>query len=191
MAVLPPFSKLRANYPAKSSIPAKALLDSIGGEVRASLRDDVNTCALRMSESLNRSGAPLVHVAGLYTLAGVKAATPSVGHHPAPLKPRFIVRVRDMMTYLHRVYGHGHTVYDARTEPKAIHLKGRKHVQGIIVFEWLGPPREFGATGHVDLFSIVDRGPNAVPQFVPACDGECFWLPDAGPMVAHLWETTS
>jgi hypothetical protein len=191
MPVLPPFSKLRANYPAKSSIPAKALLDSIGGEVRASLRDNVNTCALRMSDCLNKSGAPLVHLAGLYALSGEAAATPSIGHRPGPQKPRFIVRVRDMMTYLQRVFGPGHTVYDARTEPKAIHLNGRKHVQGIIVFEWLGPPREFGATGHVDLFSILDRGANAAPQFVPACDGECFWLTDAGPMVAHLWETTS
>jgi Type VI secretion system (T6SS), amidase effector protein 4 len=144
-----------------------------------------------MSKCLNESGAPLVHLAGLYALSGGNAATSLVGHRPGHQKPRFIVRVRDMMIYLQRVYGRGHIVYDARTEPKAIHLKGRKHVQGIIVFEWLGPPREFGATGHVDLFSIVDRGPNAAPQFVPACDGECFWLTDAGPMVAHLWETTS
>jgi hypothetical protein len=143
-----------------------------------------------MSECLNKSGASLIHIAGLYTLSGGGKAAP-VGHYPRPPKPRFIVRVRDMMTYLQRVYGPGHTIYDARTEPQAIHLKGRKHVQGIIVFEWLGPPREFGATGHVDLFNIVDRGPNAAPQFVPACDGECFWLTDAGAMVAHLWETTS
>lgn len=191
MSVLPPFSKLRANYPAKSSVPAKALLDSIGGQVRASLRDDVNTCALRMSECLNKSGAPLIHIAGLYTLVGDSAAAPSLGHRPASPRPRFIVRVHDMMTYLRRVYGQGHTIYDARSEPNAVHLRGRKHVQGIIVFEWLGLPREFGATGHVDLFSVVDRGPDVAPQFVPACDGECFWLTSAGPMVAHLWETTS
>jgi len=72
MSSLPPFSVLTANYPAKSQIPTKQLLDSIGGPVREHLDDDVNTCALRMSACLNASGAPLIHVGGLYTLKGAR-----------------------------------------------------------------------------------------------------------------------
>ena len=93
-----------------------------------------------------------------------------------------------MRVYVERVYGPGQLIYDARTDPMKIHLKGRRHVQGIIVFEWLDSPRLFGASGHVDLFSVIDRGPTMKPQFAPACQGECFWQIDPGPMIAHLWE---
>ena len=172
----------------KANLPTKALLDSIGGQVR-SLRNDINTCALRMSVCLNGSGAPLVHTAGLYTLAGAKPTTSPSDHRPAAAAPVFVIRVLDMKAYLQRVYGAGKLVYDARVDPKKIHLGGRKHVQGIVVFEWLGPPKEFGATGHVDLFSVVDRGETMTPQFTPACEGHCYWLERNGPMVAYLWET--
>jgi hypothetical protein len=184
MSTLPPFSVLRANYPSKSKLPTRLLLDSIGGQV-ATLRDSVNTCALRMSVCLRNSGAPLEHLGGLTWMAG-KTASP--GDHHAPPAPRFIIRVHDMRTYLQRVYGPGSLIYDARVDPMKIHLGGRRHVQGILVFEWLGPLRQFGATGHVDLFSVVDQGPDMKPRFVPACEGECFWLTDPGPMIAHLWE---
>lgn len=187
MTHLPPFSVLTANYPAKSKIPTKQLLDSIGGQVRHRLDDNINTCALRMSACLNASGASLVHVGGLYTLSG--AHPPSSPHTPPRPVPRFIVRVHDMKVYLERNFGPGALIYDARTAPGKINLQGRKHVQGIIVFEWLDDPHLFGATGHVDLFRVVDQGPNMKPQFVHACSGECFWQIDPGPMIARLWET--
>ena len=188
MATLPAFSTLKKNYPSKSALPARALLDGIGGQVRQSLHDDVNTCALRMSWCLNESGAPLLHTGGLYVLSGARAVMSPRDHRPPPPISRFIIRVLDMKTYLERVFGKGELIYDARTDPMKVRLGGRRHVQGIIVFEWLGPPREFGATGHVDLFNVIDRGPTMMPQFTPACEGECYWLHDPGPMIAHLWE---
>jgi len=94
-----------------------------------------------------------------------------------------------MKVYLTRNFGPGAMIYDARTDPMKIRLNGRKHVQGIIIFEWLADPHLFGATGHVDLFRVVDQGPSMKPQFIPACRGECFWQIDPGPMIAHLWET--
>jgi hypothetical protein len=186
MPTLPPFSTLQANYPSKTAMPTKALLDAIGGQVRH-LRNDANTCAIRMSLCLNTSGAPLEHTGGLYTLAG--ATTSTADHRPQTSASRFIIRVKDMKTYLDRVYGAGTLVYDARVDPKKIHLGGRKQVQGIVVFEWLGRPRDFSATGHVDLFRVIDRGETMTPQFTPACEGNCYWLEASGPMVAYLWET--
>ena len=188
MSKLPSFSTLKNNYPSKADLPTRTLLDSIGGQVRK-LLDDINTCAIRMSLCLNESGAPLIHTAGLYALAGAKPTVTPGDHRPPGPAPLFLLRVGDMKTYLRRVYGAGTLIYDARVDPKKIHLGGRKRVQGIVVFEWLGPPKQFGATGHVDLFSVIDRGENMTPQFTPACEGNCYWLDNAGPMVAHLWET--
>ena len=54
----PRYSTLLANYPKAFSKPTKILLDEIGGPVRAALSDSVNTCAIRMSVALNRSGTP-------------------------------------------------------------------------------------------------------------------------------------
>jgi hypothetical protein len=176
MLRLPPFSALKVNYPTKAELNTKQLLDRIGGGVRQALRDDANTCALRVSLCFNRSGAPIVRMPGLYELSGARPPD------------RYIVRVHDMKTYLERVFGPGRRIYDARSEPSKIHLGGQKHVQGVVVFDWLGPPREFGATGHVDLFRVMERT-GAMPLFVPACEGTCYWLDERGPMVADLWET--
>jgi hypothetical protein len=63
------------NYPSKSEFTTKKLLDSIGGEVRGSLRDSVNTCGLRMSVCLNRSGAPILRAPGLYELTGARPSS--------------------------------------------------------------------------------------------------------------------
>jgi hypothetical protein len=53
MNVLPSFQELLNNYPHKLDVPAKELLDQIGGQVRSMLNDSVNTCALRISYALN------------------------------------------------------------------------------------------------------------------------------------------
>jgi hypothetical protein len=132
---------------------------------------------------LNRTGAPIAHAGGLYVLRGAGMVSRTAA------AAEFIVRVKDLQAYLARNFGEGRLIYDARADPNRIHLGGRKHVQGIVVFEWLGSPHAFGASGHVDLFSVMDRGANMEPQFVPACEGTCYWLQDKGPMVARLWET--
>ena len=93
-----------------------------------------------------------------------------------------------MKTYLDKIYGAGRKIYDARKSPERIQLDGRTNVQGIVLFDWLGAIRDFGATGHVDLFFVKDNGSGAAPQFTPACAGQCYWMDDKLPMVAYLWE---
>src|ERR1700690_4183516 len=92
MEILPAFSSLTKNYPSKREHPTRGFLGTIGGQVRQSLRDDANTCALRMSWCLNKSGAPLVHTAGLYVLTGATPAIAPGDHRPAPSVARFVLR---------------------------------------------------------------------------------------------------
>lgn len=100
----------------------------------------------------------------------------------------FIVSAQKLKLYLDATYGPGKLIYDARKQPSEIHLGGRTNTQGIVMFDWLGAPRDFGATGHVDLFYIEDKGAGARPQFMAACVGTCFWQPEKQPMLAYLYE---
>ena len=52
---LPTFRDLVAHFPGHARFPTPALLNSIGGEVRARLRDGDNTCAIRLSHALNKA----------------------------------------------------------------------------------------------------------------------------------------
>lgn len=47
MRLLPKYSVLSQNYPNKHNVSTKSLLDGIGGDVRKTLTDSVNTCAIR------------------------------------------------------------------------------------------------------------------------------------------------
>lgn len=189
MRALPSFAVLAANYPTKEAVPPRELLTKIGGEVRSSLTDAANTCAVRVSWALNKSNAPIHATPGLYILEGAKPKPgPPLPFAPATRADRYLVRVGDVKRYLARHYGHGVLIYDARREPNRVNMRGRKR-QGIILFEWLGPINDFGATGHVDLFRVVDQGPDKIPQFLSVCTGQCHWWPNKGPMLAHLWET--
>jgi hypothetical protein len=122
MTTLPPFSVLRANYPSKAEVPTKDLLDGIGGQV-AALRHVVNTCALRMSVCLTKSGAPLLHVGGLTAPSGVGSL---VGRGPARSPGRrYLIRVHDMKTYLERVYGRATSSTTHAPLPRRSSSRGR------------------------------------------------------------------
>jgi hypothetical protein len=181
------YRTLASNYPNKHDTPTKQLLDEIGGEVRSSLGDAVNTCAIRVSYALNHSGAPITKLGGLYLLQGAAAK----GQKLPPAKRRsdlYIVRVLDMKRYLTQVYGLGKRIYDARSIPdKLIGLSGA--TQGIILFQWNGPVAEFGATGHVDLFQLSASDPKLPLDLIPDCEGACYWQPTVAPMEAFLWQT--
>jgi hypothetical protein len=187
MQQLPRFSVLKANYPDKLSMPTKVLLDTIGGDVRARFSDAVNTCAIRMSWCLNRSGQPIAQVPDLAYATGKKPEVDPTRRKQTPPE-RFLIRADEVKTYLEAQYGPGALIYDARKTPERVTLGGRKVVQGIIVFDWLGTFEEFGASGHVDLFFVLDQGREATPQFVPACVGTCYWQDTKKPMKAYLWE---
>ena len=185
--IAPSYRTLVSNYPNKHDTPTKQLLDQIGGEVRSSLGDAVNTCAIRVSYALNHSGAPITRLGGLYLLQGTAAND----HTLPPAKPRsdlYIVRVLDMKKYLTQVYGLGKRIYDARmAADKLVGLNGP--TQGIILFQWNGPFAEFGATGHVDLFQLSASNPKSALDLIPDCEGACYWQPTVAPMEAFLWQT--
>ncbi|HEY0708405.1 MAG TPA: T6SS effector amidase Tae4 family protein [Polyangia bacterium] len=188
MRKLPRFSVLKANYPDKVAFGTKALLDTIGGDVRRQFNDAINTCALRISWCLNKSDQPIVRVPNLAFASGTKAKPDPKRNKPEPA-PLYLFRASEMKTYLEAQYGPGTLIYDASVAPEKVKLGGRKAVQGIIAFDWLGRFDEFGASGHVDLFFVLDQGSAASPQFVPACAGACYWQDSKKPMKAYLWET--
>jgi Type VI secretion system (T6SS), amidase effector protein 4 len=185
------FSKLVANYPDQVRWPTKKLLDTIGGDLRARLQDNVNTCAIRLSYALNASGIPIRHQAGVTEWAGGPVAAPgSMSHSRAPLPPKrdlFIFRVMDVKTYLTARYGPGKLIYDARKDPEHLVTPFSAVTQGIITFEWGGDPRTFGALGHADLFRVSLSG-DKQPTLIPGCVGHCYFMDTTAPMLAHLWE---
>lgn len=184
MRALPRYGVLALNYPNKHQVTSKALLDRLGGEVRKTLSDHVNTCAVRVSDALNRSGRPIQKMSGLYQLLG---ATPQRLNGRLATQPsRYIIRVPDMKKYLEREYGMGKLIYDAMKRPTTLANLPHK-TQGIIVFVWNGGFREFGASGHVDLFHVWPNGANP-PHLQPECEGQCYWWVQGGPMQAYLWE---
>jgi len=186
MRLLPRYNVLVSNYPDKHHVSTKTLLDSIGGDVRRTLSDQANTCALRMSDALNRCGQPIQSMTGVFQMLG---GTPRpIAGRPLPKAGRYIIRVPDMKRYLEKEYGLGKLICDATKQPgHTINLT--RQTQGIIVFVWSGVFREFGASGHVDLFRLVPNGENP-PRLQAECEGQCYWWPQGGPMKAYLWETT-
>lgn len=181
------FSRLAAAFPDHIAFPTPVLLNSIGGQVRAIVRDRDNTCAVRLSYMLNHAGAPIRRVAGdiFWREAAPQVDPATAPHaHPAMTKDLFVIRVGDVKTYLTTRYGPGTLIWDGyHTDTFKVPFAGP--TQGIIVFEWRGPVRGFGATGHADLFRLL-LSPGSPPVLTPVCVGECFWMD--GPMYAYLWE---
>lgn len=144
----------------------------------------MNTCAIRMSDALNQSGDPIRRMPGLFQLAGRTERNIRTGRIASP--NLYILRVGDMHRYLDRQYGEGRLIYDAMTDPKDL-VNIHRNTQGIIAFVWSGRPREFGASGHVDLFRIWPNGEKP-PRFEATCQSECYWWTIGGPMKAYFWE---
>ncbi len=184
---LPTFRELVAHFPDHSGFPTPDLLDSIGGEVRARIRDNDNTCVIRLSYTLNRAGAPLRMTPGLHMLKSAAQTTPGTVHHshPATKTDLYLYRVLEMKQYLVARYGQGVRIYNGYRpnqfrQPPPI----RGATQGIIAFTWEGPFNAFSATGHMDLYRGLLTGN---PQTLGAnCVGECYF--NVGPMIADFWE---
>jgi hypothetical protein len=186
ITTLPTFSTLAANYPDSLRFPTPLLLTGIGGQVRQAIHDGDNTCAIRISRALNLSGAPILATPGVAMLKGAPQVVPSTANHamPSTTADLYIYRVLMMKLYLEKWYGPGQLIYSGR-HPDTFAVPFRGVTQGIIVFEWQGRPRTFGATGHVDLFRLV-LSPGSPPKLTPGCVGHCFFV--EGPMLAYLWE---
>ena len=180
---LPRFSLMAASFPDKHTIPTKALLDNIGGEVRRSLLNDVNTCAIRISAAINGSNDKIRRTPGLYFLPG-KTTPRHDGRVPPP--SLYLIRARDILAYLRLNYGPGKLIYDAIVAPKEL-VRISSSTQGIIVFDWRGRPGDFGALGHADLFRLWPNEEKP-PKLEPTCASQCYWWPVGGPMRAYFWE---
>jgi hypothetical protein len=187
IGTLPTFSELTANYPNKHEVNTKALLHSIGGQVRASLKDNINTCAIRMSWTLNNCGAPIRPTPGVHVYKGQPQVAAGTAHHAKPslIANLYLYRVLDVKTYLTVRYGPGKLIYDG-SHPDRLAVPTPGASRGIITFEWQGNYRAFGASGHADLFHVVASS-GSPPTLTGGCAGECFFL--AGPMIAHFWGT--
>jgi len=183
------FSKLANAYPDKASYPspARKLLDEIGGTVRKNVDDRDNTCAIRLSYAFNHGGAPLTQAgAGITWLS----ASPRVQRgtenwvKPNVLHDLYVMRVGDFKKYLTARYDQPTPIWDGyHRDTWKVPFMGA--TQGVICFEWKGPPKVFGATGHMDLFHFVMNS-DTPPQLVPACVEDCYWWD--GPMYASFWE---
>jgi hypothetical protein len=184
---LPTFRELVAHFPDHTKYPTPKLLNEIGGQIRLRLNDADNTCAIRLSHTLNKSGAPLKVVPAPHFLKAAPHVVPGTEHHahPAHKEDLYIYRVLEMKDYLIKRDGKGVRIYNGHkathfTEPPPI--KGA--TQGIIAFEWQGPFNQFNASGHMDLYRGLLTGN---PQALGAnCIGACYF--NAGPMIADFWE---
>lgn len=125
---LPPYSLLKAQFPARSLPEVKAL---IGGGVDAEYI--TNGCVIRVSRALNYAGAPIpAGVRGLMTVPGGDGK-------------RYALRVAEFRRYLRAAYGP-----PSRTAPGGAVAEGFRGAQGIILFDVRGWS---DATGHADLWN--------------------------------------
>jgi hypothetical protein len=187
MAKIPiSFKKLVAAFPDHDHWTTKKLLDTIAGEVRESLNDSVNTCAVRLSFALNRAGKSVHKVPGVSYYKGGAYPDPATEGdvHPRMRTDLYVYRVLDMKTYLERQYGAGKLIYDGH-HPDKFKVPFTKVTQGIIVFVWQGRWADFNASGHVDLFRVV-LVEGKPPRLVPGCVGTCYF--ETGAMLAYFWE---
>ncbi|MCO5170751.1 MAG: type VI secretion system amidase effector protein Tae4 [Planctomycetes bacterium] len=128
MSLKPPaFDTLWANYPVGSSPDVRR---EIGGQVDND--DYANTCAIRLSRTLNLSGQPIKPAQGLLTVRGGDGK-------------RYALRMRELTTYLQNRWGRPQ-VRVRRPDGDTSQFDGKK---GVISF--LGIPGYTGG-GHIDLW---------------------------------------
>ena len=103
---------------------------------------------------------------------------------PNVITDLYIMRVGEFKRYLTARYGAPTPIWDGYHRDKwKVPFMGS--TQGVICFEWKGPPKVFGASGHMDLFHFV-MNDTTPPQLVPACVEQCYWWD--GPMYASFWQ---
>ena len=145
--IKPPYAVLRSKYPDRRSVSAEEIYMWIGHPDLATTVGWENTCALRMSLALVRSG---VHVAPgrLRVTAGE-----CKGHMLEPGQAA-------LSRFLLRAWGVPEK-YDSG--PAANTGIGRR--RGVISFYHLWG--EFDQQGHIDLVAPGDWG--------PTCEEDCYW----------------
>jgi len=187
MAQIPfPFSKLAGEYPTHKAYPAHKLLTEIGGQVRESVKDNENTCAVRMSYAFNHAGLPMhKNGANIYWRSAAPRVDPATATwvKPTVLNDLYMIRVENVKSYLVKEYGQPTLIWDGYTKDWQTKFHGP--TQGIVIFEWRGPPKAFGATGHADLLRMT-LAPGQPPSLRAGCVQDCYFM--GGPMYVFLFE---
>lgn len=133
MPVTVPFSSLWANYPTPDKEPRDTLFRSLGWDDLINNKSYENTCAIRMSVCLQRSGFSLSR-GDLNVLKG-------------PLKgKKIIIRFDDLANYLKGKWGKPKIILNPTEEVL------KPYGNGVVVFFHINPG---GYPGHIDLFQVT------------------------------------
>lgn len=191
MATPPAFAALKRHFPYKPKaltpnrtgpIPAgaviatnKQLVEAIGGDLHRKLAaiypdlDQMNTCAVRLSYSLNRSGSPISRSSKARMFKGAD------GRY-------YTISADEMITYLGVTYGRAALIFDGnRKAEKEWRSAVKPPVQGIFGYDWQGRIADFGATGHVDIGLLPDADVANITEY-----GTGAYFLD-GPMKVYFW----
>lgn len=191
MATIPSFQQLARNFPYKPKaltpnrtgpIPAgayigtnKVLVEAIGGDLHKRLAeiypdlDTMNTCAIRLSYSLNRSGSKLTRVANVRMYKGAD------GNY-------YTISADKMITYLRSKYGKPALIFDGGKKADKEWLGAvTPPVQGVFGYDWQGRIADFGASGHVDIGKLPTADVTGIAEY-----GTGAYFLD-GPMKVFFW----
>lgn len=191
MAQVPEFSKLKNNFPYKpkeltpnrsGSIPAgakiaknKELVEQIGGDLHKTLKgiypdlDLMNTCAVRLSYCLNKSGSNITRSTGVRMFKGADGNF-------------YTISADEMISYLRAKYGKPKLVFDGNKSADKEWLGAvTPPLQGIFGYDWQGRIADFGATGHVDIGHMPDADVKNITEI-----GTGAYFND-GPMKVFFW----
>jgi Type VI secretion system (T6SS), amidase effector protein 4 len=185
MASPPAFSTLRTNFPYKPispSIPAgayingnKDLVTDIGGQLQKTLAniypdlDLMNTCAVRLSYCLNRSGHKISPVKGVRTYLGAD-------------KNLYTISADEMIEYMKAKFDAPMKIWDGNKAAGKQWLGAvTPPTQGIFGYDWQGRTADFGASGHVDIGKLTDPANVSISEFGT---GQYFI---GGPMIVYFW----
>ncbi len=194
MSRIPSFSQLKRNFPyappertphRSGAIPRaatvagnKELVKKIGGDVYKRLSaiyrnlDEMNTCAIRLSYCLNRSGGRITPMHGIRTYKGGDGYL-------------YTISADEMIAYLREKYGQPVKIFDG-SKRTANEWLGTvtPPIQGVFGYDWQGAIKLFGATGHVDIGHMPDAN---VANIIDIGTGAYFI---DGPMKVFFWAAT-
>lgn len=191
MAQIPAFATLTKNFPYKPKaltpnrtgpIPAgafvgtnKELVAAIGGDLLKSLGDiypdldQMNTCAVRLSYCLNRSGSDVTKVGSVRMFKGADGKY-------------YTISADEMITYLRSKYGKPALIFDGdKKADKEWRGAVKPPVQGVFGYDWQGRIADFGASGHVDIGRLPSADVTGITEY-----GTGAYFLD-GPMKVYFW----
>jgi Type VI secretion system (T6SS), amidase effector protein 4 len=180
----PSFSKLRTNFPYKPGGSGssgayfggnKDLITTIGGQLLKSLSgiykdlDAMNTCAVRLSYCLNRSGHKIVPTKGVRTYMGAD-------------KNLYTISADEMITYMKGKFGNPVKIWDGnKAAGKQLLGTVTPPTQGIFGYDWQGRTADFGASGHVDIGKLTNPDNLSISEIGT---GQYFI---GGAMIVYFW----